>query len=128
GKEKSESHKCFHDRQSPVEAPRAQPFPDMRDHAFMSFRAAGAKIDIARPFRRPSRVMKQPDHENQHGPLSYHGAWRIVWLVFLLIVVGVILRSLQPVILIFALVLLLSLVLIPIVGWLPKHLAPRSAT
>jgi predicted PurR-regulated permease PerM len=69
--------------------------------------------------------MKQPDHENQHGPLSYHGAWRIVWLVFVLIVVGLILRSLQPVILLFALVFLLAMVLNPIVVWLHKYHVPR---
>jgi predicted PurR-regulated permease PerM len=69
--------------------------------------------------------MKQPEPENQHGPLSYHGAWRIVWLVFLLIVVGLILRSLQPVILLFALVFLLAMVLNPIVVWLHKHHVPR---
>ena len=28
--------------------------------------------------------MNEPDYENQHAPLSYHGARRIVWLVFLL--------------------------------------------
>jgi hypothetical protein len=46
--------------------------------------------------------MEQPDHEDQHAPLSYHGAWRIVWLVFLLVIIWLILRSLQPVILLFA--------------------------
>ena len=69
--------------------------------------------------------MKEPDHENQHAPLSYHGAWRIVWLVFLLIVVLLILRALQPVILLFALVFLLAMVLNPIVVWLQKHRVPR---
>ena len=69
--------------------------------------------------------MKGPDHENQHAPLSYHGAWRIVWLVFLLIIVWLILRALQPVILLFALVFLLAMVLNPIVGWLDKHHVPR---
>src|SRR5207245_5313907 len=48
-------------------------------------------------------VMNEPDHENQHAPLSYHGAWRIVWLVSLLVIVWLILRALQPVILLFAL-------------------------
>src|ERR1043166_8527560 len=69
--------------------------------------------------------MKEPEHEDQHAPLSYHGAWRIVWLVFLLIVVGLILRALQPVILLFALVFLLAMVLNPIVVWLRKHRVPR---
>jgi predicted PurR-regulated permease PerM len=58
--------------------------------------------------------MNQPDHENEHAPLSYHGAWRIVWLVFLLVIIWLILRSLEPVILLFALVFLLAMVLNPI--------------
>src|SRR5207244_6727797 len=69
--------------------------------------------------------MNEPDHENQHAPLSYHGAWRIVWLVSLLVIVWLILRALQPVILLFALVLLLAMVLNPIVVWLQKHRVPR---
>src|SRR5438876_10615809 len=69
--------------------------------------------------------MKEADHENQHAPLSYHGAWRIVWLVFLLFIVWLILRTLQPVILLFALVFLLAMVLNPIVVWLQKHHVPR---
>jgi predicted PurR-regulated permease PerM len=59
--------------------------------------------------------MKESDHENQHAPLSYHGARRIVWLVFLLIVLWLIVCSLQPMILLFALVFLLAMVLNPIV-------------
>src|SRR6184192_3550934 len=69
--------------------------------------------------------MNETDRENQHAPLSYHGAWRIVWLVFLLVIVLVILRALQPIILLFALVLLLAMVLNPIVVWLQKHHIPR---
>lgn len=69
--------------------------------------------------------MKQPDHEDQHAPLSYHGAWRIVWLVFLLVIIWLILRSLQSVILLFALVFLLAMVLNPIVVWLQKRHVPR---
>src|SRR5438876_2923307 len=69
--------------------------------------------------------MKEPDRENQHAPLSYHGAWRIVWLVFLLMIVWLILRALQPVILLFALVFLLAMVLNPIVVWLKRHRIPR---
>jgi len=68
---------------------------------------------------------ERTDQENQHAPLSYHGAWRIVWLVFLLIIVWLILRALQPVILLFALVFLLAMVLNPIVVWLEKHHVPR---
>src|SRR5881275_1084643 len=69
--------------------------------------------------------MNEPDHENQHAPLSYHGAWRIVWLVSLLIIIWLVLRALQPVILLFALVFLLAMVLNPIVVWLQKHRVPR---
>jgi Predicted permease len=69
--------------------------------------------------------MNQPDHEDQHAPLSYHGAWRIVWLVFLLFIIWLILRSLQSVILLFALVFLLAMVLNPIVVWLQKRHIPR---
>src|SRR6266567_4651695 len=72
--------------------------------------------------------MKESDHENQHAPLSYHGAWRIVWLVFLLIVIWLVLRSLQPVILLFALVFLVAMVLNPIVVWFQKHHVPRFAS
>ena len=72
--------------------------------------------------------MNEPDHENQDTPLSYRGAWRIVWLVFLLIVVFLILRALQPVILLFALVFLLAMVLNPIVVWLEKRHVPRFAS
>src|SRR5256886_14624850 len=69
--------------------------------------------------------MKESEHENQHAPLSYRGAHRIVWLAFLLIIAWLILRSLQPVILLFALVFLLAMVLNPIVVWLQKRHIPR---
>jgi predicted PurR-regulated permease PerM len=69
--------------------------------------------------------MNEPHHEGQHAPLSYQGARRIVWLVFLLFVVWLILRALEPIILLFALVLLLAMVLNPIVVWLQKHHIPR---
>jgi len=69
--------------------------------------------------------VKESEHEDQYAPLSYHGAWRIVWLVFLLIVLWLIGRSLEPVILLFALVFLLAMVLNPIVVWLQKHHVPR---
>src|SRR6266704_220484 len=72
--------------------------------------------------------MKELDHENQHAPLSYHGAHRIVWLAFLLIIVWLILRSLVSVVLLFALVFLLAIVLNPIVVWLQKRHVPRFAS
>src|SRR5215831_8749902 len=93
------------------------PATAIRDDSFLSLRIAGAKIAL--------HSMKESDQENQHAPLSYHGAWRIVWLVFLLIILWLILRALQPVILLFALVFLLAMVLNPIVVWLQKHRVPR---
>src|SRR4029077_4013025 len=72
-----------------------------------------------------SVFMNEPQYEDQHAPLSYHGARRIVWLVFLLFVVWLILRALEPIILLFALVLLLAMVLNPIVVWLQKYHIPR---
>jgi len=69
--------------------------------------------------------VKESDHEDQHAPLSYQGAWRIVSLVFLLIILWLIVRSLEPVILLFALVFLLAMVLNPIVVWLEKRHLPR---
>jgi len=72
-----------------------------------------------------SLSMNEPHYEDQHAPLSYHGARRIVWLVFLLFLLWLILRTLEPIILLFALVLLLAMVLNPIVVWLQKHHIPR---
>ncbi len=72
--------------------------------------------------------MKELDHENQHAPLSYRGAHRIVWLAFLLIIVWLILRSLVFVVLLFAIVFLLAMVLNPIVVWLQKRHIPRFAS
>ena len=72
--------------------------------------------------------MKESEDENQDAPLSYHGARRIVWLVFLLVLLWFVLRSLQPVVLLFALVLLLAMVLNPIVVWLQKRHVPRFAS
>jgi putative permease len=69
--------------------------------------------------------VKESDHEDQHAPLSYQGAWRIVSLVFLLIILWLIVRSLEPVILLFALVFLLAMVLNPIVVWLEQRHLPR---
>src|SRR6478752_8334234 len=69
--------------------------------------------------------MNQPHNKDLHAPLSYYGARRIIWLVFFLFIIWLILRALQPVILLFALVLLLAMVLNPIVVWLQKHRVPR---
>ena len=70
-------------------------------------------------------VMHETHREDPRAPLSYHGAWRIVWLIFFLLIVWLLLRALQPVILLFALVLLIAMVLNPIVVWLHKHHLPR---
>ena len=85
----------------------------------VSFTVVGAKAALHR--------MDEPLHEDQHTPLSYHGACRIVWLVFLLFITWLIVRALQPVILLFALVFLLAMVLNPLVVWLEKHRVPRFA-
>jgi predicted PurR-regulated permease PerM len=71
--------------------------------------------------------MNELPHENPHAPVSYHGARRIVWLVFLLLIFWFILRTLEPIILLFLLVFLLAMVLNPIVVWLQKHHVPRFA-
>jgi putative permease len=84
---------------------------------FLSSAVHGAKIG--------HHLMKDPDHEDEHAPLSYQGAWRIVSLVFLLIILWLIVRSLEPVLLLFALVFLLAMVLNPIVVWLEKRHLPR---
>ena len=70
--------------------------------------------------------MNEPEHEDQHAPLSYHGAWRIVWLIFLLVIIFLVLHALEAVILLFALVFLLAMVLNPIVVWLQKRHVPRA--
>src|SRR5436309_2454947 len=59
--------------------------------------------------------MKESDHRNQDAPLSYRGARHIVGLVFLLVILWFVLRSLQPVVLLFAIVFLLAMVLNPLV-------------
>src|SRR3989475_9403459 len=69
--------------------------------------------------------MNETHREDPHAPLSYYGARRIVWLVFFVFIIWLVLRALQPVILLFALVFLLAMVLNPIVVWLQKHYIPR---
>ena len=69
--------------------------------------------------------MNETHREDPHAPLSYYGARRIVWLVFFVFIIWLILRALQPVILLLALVFLLAMVLNPIVVWLQKHRVPR---
>ena len=69
--------------------------------------------------------MNETHREDPHGPLSYYGARRIVWLIFFVFITWLILRALQPIILLFALVFLLAMVLNPIVVWLQKRGIPR---
>jgi small-conductance mechanosensitive channel len=69
--------------------------------------------------------MKESAGHNQEAPLSYYGARRIVWLIFLLVIAWFVLRSLQSVVLLFAIVFLTAMVLNPIIVWLRKHHVPR---
>src|SRR6476660_801448 len=69
--------------------------------------------------------MNETHRDNPHAPLTYYGARRIVWLVFFVFIIWLILRALEPVILLFAVVFLLAMVLNPIVVWLQRHHIPR---
>ena len=84
---------------------------------FLVIRVCGSEDRAAR--------MNETHREDPHAPLSYHGARRIVWLVIFVFIIWLILRALQPVILLFALVFLLAMVLNPIIVWLQKHRVPR---
>src|SRR5207248_9427787 len=88
----------------------------------------GYYFRLARLAPDTSRFMKESDHQNQDAALSYRDARRIVGLVFLLVIVWFILRSLQPVVLLFAIIFLFDMVLNPIVVWLQKHHVPRLAS
>src|SRR5438477_4163155 len=83
---------------------------------------------MAGPVPDNSHFMRERDHQNQDAPLSYRGARHIVGLVFLLVMAWLVLRSFQPVVLLFAIVFLLAMVLNPIVVWLQKHHVPRLAS
>ena len=67
------------------------------------------------------------DNAEERAPLSYRGARRIVGLVVLLIIGSFILRSLQSVLLLFAIVFLFAMVLNPVVVWLERRRIPRIA-
>jgi putative permease len=62
---------------------------------------------------------------NDRTPLTYGGARRIVGLIVLLIIALFILRSLESIILLFAVVFLLATVLNPLVVWLERRRIPR---
>jgi putative permease len=65
------------------------------------------------------------ESNDEHQPLSYSGARRIVFLILLLVLGWTILSSLRSVFLLFAIVFLLAMVLNPLVNWLEKHRIPR---
>ena len=67
--------------------------------------------------------MSVPDNA---APLTYRTARRVVGLVLLLAVAWLIVRSLQSVLLLFAIVFLLAMVLNPIVVWLERRRFPRA--
>ncbi|MEY2536957.1 MAG: putative permease [Verrucomicrobiota bacterium] len=74
--------------------------------------------------------MKQPHpaDNDRTTALTYGGARRIVGLIFLLVVAWFIVRSLESIILLFALVFLLATVLNPLVVWLQKRRIPRAVS
>jgi predicted PurR-regulated permease PerM len=63
---------------------------------------------------------------DQNAPLSYRGARQLLGLVVLLVIIAFILRALESVLLLFAIVFLLAMVLNPIVVWLQRHRVPRG--
>src|ERR1700730_5309738 len=72
--------------------------------------------------------MNKSDHtDDEHAPLSYRGARRILGLAVLLVIAAFILHSLESVLLLFAIVFLLAMVLNPLVIWLEKRRLPRIA-
>ncbi len=69
--------------------------------------------------------MTQPDDDKVS--LTYSGARRIVGLIIFLLIAWYLLRSLQSILLLFALVFLVAMVLNPILVWLEKLRIPRAA-
>ena len=71
--------------------------------------------------------MESPNRSIAHDkPLSYRGARQLLGLVVLLVIIALILRALESVLLLFAIVFLVAMVLNPIVGWLERHRFPRG--
>jgi predicted PurR-regulated permease PerM len=60
------------------------------------------------------------------APLTYRGARQLLGLVILLVIVAFILRALESVLLLFAIVFLVAMVLNPIVVWLQRKRIPRG--
>ena len=63
---------------------------------------------------------------DQNTPLSYRGARQLLGLIVLLVIIAFILRALESVLLLFAIVFLVAMVLNPIVVWLQRHRFPRG--
>lgn len=71
--------------------------------------------------------MESPDRSiPQDAPLSYRGARQLLGLIVLLVIIAFILRELESVLLLFAIVFLVAMVLNPIVVWLQRHRFPRA--
>jgi predicted PurR-regulated permease PerM len=64
---------------------------------------------------------------DDHAPLSYRGARRILWFVVMLLVASFVVRALESVLLLFAIVFLLAMVLNPVVTSLERRRIPRIA-
>jgi predicted PurR-regulated permease PerM len=65
--------------------------------------------------------------QEDQSALTFRGARRIVGLVLLLLVIWVVLRALESIVLLFAVVFLLAAVLNPAVVWLERRKVPRGA-
>jgi putative permease len=68
-------------------------------------------------------VNEQPDEKTA---LTFAGARRIVGLVALILVIWLVLRALESIVLLFAVVFILAAVLNPVVVWLEKRRIPRG--
>src|SRR5205085_4022309 len=67
-------------------------------------------------------IDQDPD---EHAPLTFRGARKIVGLVLLIYVIWVLLQALQSIVLLFAVVFILAAVLNPAVVWLEQRRIPR---
>lgn len=72
------------------------------------------------------RVRHRNGDDNSDKPLSYRGALHILGLVLLLVLAAGIIRAIEPVVLLFAIVLLLAMVLNPVVVSMERRRVPRS--
>jgi putative permease len=67
------------------------------------------------------------EDDYDHSAITYRGARSIVVLVFVILAIWMVLRELQSIVLLFAVVFLLAAVLNPAVVWLEKRRVPRIA-